>query len=200
MPSRCWRGSSCAASMSARAGPTSRPISSRACTSTSCPSSTCTISMRLARAGEQSAVTEMLASLEDRAEHAKPFEREAWADCAVPAAHGLAAYAKGDACRGRTPARPGDAASAADRRQHRPARAVRRHPSRRADQVGLERRRARRSCRPTSASGRPCPGPSARSADLYRKLGRTEQALAAEYQAEQLARQYAQDGKRGRPT
>ena len=27
---------------------------------------------------------------------AKPFEREAWADCAVPAAHGLAAYASGD--------------------------------------------------------------------------------------------------------
>ncbi len=27
-------------------------------------------------------------------------------------------------------------------------------------------------------------------ADLYRKVGRTEQALAAEYQAEQLARQY----------
>ncbi|WP_439614349.1 hypothetical protein, partial [Reyranella sp.] len=27
-------------------------------------------------------------------------------------------------------------------------------------------------------------------ADVYRKVGRTEQALAAEYQAEQLARQY----------
>jgi len=33
--------------------------------------------------------------------------------------------------------------------------------------------------------------------DLYRRVGRTEQALAAEYQAEQLARQY---GKGGRPT
>ena len=50
----------------------------------------------LARAGKRSAVTEMLASLEDRAERAKPFEREAWADCAVPAAHGLAAHAHGD--------------------------------------------------------------------------------------------------------
>ncbi|HEX9557964.1 MAG TPA: tetratricopeptide repeat protein, partial [Reyranella sp.] len=50
----------------------------------------------LARAGEHSAVTEMLASLEERAENARAFEREAWADCAVPAAHGLAAYAKGD--------------------------------------------------------------------------------------------------------
>jgi len=36
--------------------------------------------------------------------------------------------------------------------------------------------------------------------DLYRRVGRTEQALAAEYQAEQLARQYAQYGKGGRPT
>ena len=27
-------------------------------------------------------------------------------------------------------------------------------------------------------------------ADLYRKLGRTEQAMTADYQAEQLARQY----------
>src|SRR5476649_2348447 len=50
----------------------------------------------LARAGEHSAVTEMLASLEDRAERAKPTEREAWADCTVPAAHGLAAHVKGD--------------------------------------------------------------------------------------------------------
>src|ERR1044072_1273721 len=45
----------------------------------------------LARAGEPS-VTEMLASLEDKAENAKPFEREARPDCTVPAAHGLGAY------------------------------------------------------------------------------------------------------------
>src|SRR4029077_13056483 len=38
---------------------------------------------------------------------------------------------------------PGHAAPAADRRQHRPARPVRRHPSRRADEVGLEQRRSR---------------------------------------------------------
>ena len=44
--------------------------------------------------------------------------------------------------RSRAPARPGDAASADDRRQHRPALAVRRHPSRRADEIRLERRRA----------------------------------------------------------
>ena len=36
--------------------------------------------------------------------------------------------------------------------------------------------------------------------DLYRRVGRTEQALAAEYQAEQLARQYGQYGKGERPT
>ncbi len=49
----------------------------------------------LARAGEREAVTEMLASLEERAESAKPFERKAWRDAAVPAAHGLVAYAEG---------------------------------------------------------------------------------------------------------
>ena len=39
----------------------------------------------------------MLASLEERAEDAWPHDREAWAPhCARPAAHGLAAYAKGD--------------------------------------------------------------------------------------------------------
>ena len=36
--------------------------------------------------------------------------------------------------------------------------------------------------------------------DLYRRVGRTEQALAAEYQAEQLTRRYDQSGKGGRPT
>ncbi|MBM3645782.1 MAG: tetratricopeptide repeat protein [Alphaproteobacteria bacterium] len=50
----------------------------------------------LARAGRDAAVTEMLASLEDRAARAQPFERKAWRDAAVPAAHGLAAHARGD--------------------------------------------------------------------------------------------------------
>ena len=49
----------------------------------------------LARAGEREAVTEMLASLEERAESAKPFERKAWRDATVPAAHGLVAYSDG---------------------------------------------------------------------------------------------------------
>ena len=34
-------------------------------------------------------------------------------------------------------------------------------------------------------------------ADLYKKVGRTEQALAAEYQAEQLARRYRAAAQRG---
>jgi hypothetical protein len=38
----------------------------------------------------------MLASLEARAERARPFERRAWQEAAVPAAHGLAAHAAGD--------------------------------------------------------------------------------------------------------
>lgn len=50
----------------------------------------------LARAGENAAVTEMLASLEDRAGRARPFERTAWVEAAVPAAHGVVAHAKGD--------------------------------------------------------------------------------------------------------
>lgn len=49
----------------------------------------------LARAGEREAVTEMLASLEERAERAQPFERKAWRDAAVPAAHGLVAHSDG---------------------------------------------------------------------------------------------------------
>lgn len=49
----------------------------------------------LARAGERQAVTEMLASLEERAERARPFERKAWRDAAVPVAHGLVAHADG---------------------------------------------------------------------------------------------------------
>lgn len=50
----------------------------------------------LARAGERSAVTEMLASLEAHAEQADAFTRRIWVKAAVPAAHGLAAHARGD--------------------------------------------------------------------------------------------------------
>jgi tetratricopeptide (TPR) repeat protein len=50
----------------------------------------------IARAGERAAVTEMLASLETHAEQARGPARRAWRDAAVPAAHGLAAHAAGD--------------------------------------------------------------------------------------------------------
>src|SRR6185312_1180731 len=67
--------------------------------------------------------------------------------------------------RGRAPARPGDAASAADRWQHRPARAVRRDPSRCADPLRLERRSAqdpagRRARAPDGAVDQACAGRS----------------------------------------
>jgi hypothetical protein len=38
----------------------------------------------------------MLASIEDRAARARPFERTAWVEAAVPAAHGVVAHARGD--------------------------------------------------------------------------------------------------------
>lgn len=50
----------------------------------------------LARAGQTSAVTEMLASLEAFAQGAPELVRRAWQKAAVPAAHGIAAHAKGD--------------------------------------------------------------------------------------------------------
>lgn len=143
----------------------------------------------LARAGERSAVTEMLASLEDRAERAKPFEREVWADCVVPLAHGLAAHATGD-----MPAA---------------ARLLGRAMSHLHTLGGSIAQRAlfgaihldalvRAGWNDAAmalllADERERPGVPATKralADLYRKVGRTEQAQAAEYQAEQLARQY----------
>ena len=121
----------------------------------------------LARAGERSAVTEMLASLEDRAERAKPFEREAWADCVVPLAHGLAAHAAGDmpaAARLIGQAMPHLRTA---RRLHRAARAVRRHPPRCPDPRRLERRGA----------GDPA-GRRARAADRGRDQARAGRSLS----------------------
>ena len=144
----------------------------------------------LARAGEQSAVTEMLASLEDRAETAKPFEREAWAECAVPAAHGLAAYAKGDhaeAARllGRSmPHLPKIGGSIAQRSLFGAIHLDALMKSGWND-AALAILQADDRERPT------VPWTKRSLGDLYRRVGRTEQALAAEYQAEQLARQYA---------
>ena len=143
----------------------------------------------LARAGEQSAVTEMLASLEDRAEQASASEREAWADCAVPAAHGLAAHAKGDfaeAARLLGQAVPHLTPIGGSIAQRSLFSAIHLDALIRSgwNDAALKILQAGDRERPT------VPATKRALADLLRKLGRAEQAMTAEYQAEQLARQY----------
>ena len=143
----------------------------------------------LARAGEGSAVTEMLASLEDRAERARPFEREAWADCAVPAAHGLAAHAAGDfagAARLLGQAMPHLKPIGGSIAQRALFGAIHLDALMRAgwNDAAMAILQADEKERPTVAWTKRALG------DLYRRVGRTEQALGAEYQASQLARQY----------
>src|SRR5262249_47474658 len=137
----------------------------------------------LARAGRQSAVTEMLASLEDRAEQARSGEREAWIDCAVPAAHGLAAYAKGDVAEaarllGRAmPHLPAIGGSIAQRALFG---ALHLDALIRAgwNDAALALLQAEERERPT------VPWTKRSLGQLYRRVGRAEQALAAEYQAD----------------
>jgi Flp pilus assembly protein TadD len=143
----------------------------------------------LARAGESSAVTEMLASLEDRAERAKPHEREAWADCAVPMAHGLAAHAKGNHAEaanllGR--AMPHLATIGGSIAQRALFGALYLDSLTRAgwNDRALALLQADDHERPTVPATKRALGA------LLHKLGRSEQAMAAEYQAEQLTRQY----------
>ena len=143
----------------------------------------------LARAGEQSAVTEMLASLEDRAERARSFEREAWADCTVPAAHGLAAHAVGDfagAARLLGQAVPHLKPIGGSIAQRALFGAIHLDALMRAgwNDAAMAILQADEKERPTVAWTKRALG------DLYRRVGRTEQALGAEYQAGQLARQY----------
>ena len=143
----------------------------------------------LARAGEQSAVTEMLASLEDRAERAKPFEREAWADCAVPMAHGLAAHAQGDhasAARLMGQAVPHLQPIGGSIAQRALFGAIHLDAMMRSDwnDAALKILQADDKERPA------VPSTKRALAGLYHKLGRAEQAMAAEYQAQQLTRQY----------
>ncbi len=143
----------------------------------------------LARAGKTSAVTEMLASLEDRAEQAKPFEREAWADCAVPAAHGLAAHARGDhaeAARLLGQAMPHLRPIGGSIAQRALFGAIHLDALIRSgwNDAALKILQADERERPA------VPSTKRALADLYRKLGRSEQAMTADYQAEQLARQY----------
>lgn len=143
----------------------------------------------LARAGKQSAVTEMLASLEDRAEQAKSFEREAWADGAVPAAHGLAAHAHGEyaeAARLLGQALP---------HLHRIGGSTTRRALFGAIHLDalIKAGWNDAAVKILQADERERPGIAATKralADLYRKLGRAEQAMTADYQAQQLARQY----------
>ncbi|MCW5733306.1 MAG: tetratricopeptide repeat protein [Enhydrobacter sp.] len=143
----------------------------------------------LARAGKRGAVTEMLASLEDRAERAKPFEREAWMDCAVPAAHGLAAHAHGDfpeATRLLGQAMPHLHSIGGSIAQRALFGAIH------LDAL-IKSGWNDAAAKILQVDERERPGvPSIKRAlaDLYRKLGRAEQAVSAEYQAEQLARQY----------
>ncbi|MBV8392116.1 MAG: tetratricopeptide repeat protein, partial [Alphaproteobacteria bacterium] len=143
----------------------------------------------LARAGKQSRVTEMLASLEDRAESAKPAEREAWADCAVPAAHGLAAHAKGDhaeAARLLGQAMPHLATIGGSIAQRSLFGAIHLDALIRSgwNDAALKILQADERERPS------VPATKRALADLYTKLGRGEQAMTAAYQAEQLTRQY----------
>jgi len=143
----------------------------------------------LARAGKSSAVTEMLASLEDRAEQARPFEREAWADCAVPAAHGLAAHARGDhaeAARLLGQAMPHLRPIGGSIAQRALFGAIHLDALIKSgwNDAAVKILQADERERPR------VPATKRALADLYRKLGRAEQAMAADYQAEQLARQY----------
>jgi tetratricopeptide (TPR) repeat protein len=144
----------------------------------------------LARAGRQSAITEMLASLEDRGERAKPFEREAWADCAVPAAHGLAAHARGEhaeAARLLGQAMPHLRPIGGSIAQRALFSAIHLDALIRSgwNDAALKILQLDDRERPT------VPSTKRALADLYRKLGRAEQAMTADYQAEQLVRQYA---------
>ncbi|HEY2872248.1 MAG TPA: tetratricopeptide repeat protein [Reyranella sp.] len=144
----------------------------------------------LARAGRQSAVTEMLASLEDRGERAKPFEREAWADCAVPAAHGLAAHARGEhaeAARLLGQAMPHLRPIGGSISQRGLFSAIHLDALIRSgwNDAALKILQLDDRERPT------VPSTKRALADLYRKLGHAEQAMTADYQAEQLVKQYA---------
>ncbi len=144
----------------------------------------------LARAGERSAVTEMLASLEERAANARPFEREAWAECVVPAAHGLAAYAKGEhaeAARLLGQAMPHLQKIGGSIAQRSLFGAIHLDALMKSgwNDAALRILQADDRERPT------VPWTKRALSDLYRRVGRMERALAAEYQAERLTRQYA---------
>src|SRR6185503_16670102 len=126
---------------------------------------------------------------EDRAERAKPFEREAWADCAVPAAHGLAAHARGEhaeAARLLGQAIPHLQPIGGSIAQRALFGAIHLDAMIRSDwnDAALKVLQADDRERPT------VPAVKRALAGLYRKLGRAEEAMTADYEADQLARQY----------
>jgi tetratricopeptide (TPR) repeat protein len=140
----------------------------------------------LARAGRTHAATEMLASLEDRAERATAAEREAWADCAVPMAHGLVGYAKSDfagAARlmGRAMPHLRAIGGGIDRRGLFAALHLDALIKSGWNDAALAILQAHERARPAVPSIKLALG------DLYRRLGRSEQALLAEHQAARLA-------------
>jgi tetratricopeptide (TPR) repeat protein len=144
----------------------------------------------LARAGERGAVTEMLASLEERAENARPFEREAWGDCAVPMAHGLAAHAVGDHAEaapllGR--AMPHVQSIGGSIAQRAPFGAIHLDALMRSgwNDAAIALLQADERERPT------IPWTKRSLGDLYRRVGRTERAMFADFEANQLARKYS---------
>jgi len=143
----------------------------------------------LARAGERSAVTEMLASLEERAETAKPFERAAWGDCAVPMAHGLAAHAAGNHAEaapllGR--AMPHVQSIGGSIAQRALFGAIHLDALMRSgwNDAAIALLQADEHARPT------VPWTKRSLGELYRRVGRTEQATVAELEAGQLAAKY----------
>jgi tetratricopeptide (TPR) repeat protein len=148
----------------------------------------------LARAGETSAVTELLANIEDRAERATPSEREAWMDCAVPAGHGLVAHARGDhaeAARYLGQALPHLTTIGGSIAQRGLFTAIRLDAMMKAgwNDAALKILQADDRERPAVPATKRALG------EMLRKLGRSEQAMAADYQAAQLSRQYREAAK-----
>lgn len=143
----------------------------------------------LARAGERSAVTEMLASLEERAENAKPFEREAWGDCAVQMAHGLAAHAVGDHAEAASllgRAMPHVQSIGGSIAQRALFGAIHLDALMRSgwNDAAIALLQADERDRPT------VPWTKRSLGYLYRRIGRTERAMFADFEADQLARKY----------
>jgi hypothetical protein len=146
----------------------------------------------LGRAGERAAVTEMLASLEARAEQAQPFERRAWQEAAVPAAHGLAAHATGDwagAAQLLSQALPHIAAIGGSHAQRALFGLIHLDALIRAgwNDRAFERLRAAERERGN------IPFVKRWLAEICRRLGRGEEAFAADWQAGDLERRYRAD-------